>query len=68
MTASVRTEAGAHLRLSGVKQAFERLAKRAGIETRCGAPPGTALKYDLGYLKSYAPRRIVHGDIYFTTG
>lgn len=27
-----RTEAGAHLRLSGVKQAFERLAKRAGVK------------------------------------
>jgi len=26
-----RTEAGAHLRLSGVKQAFERLATRAGV-------------------------------------
>ncbi len=27
-----RTEAGVHLRLSGVKQAFERLAKRAGVK------------------------------------
>src|SRR5262245_41657770 len=38
------------------------------VETRCGAPPGTALKYDYGYLRGYARDRVGHGDIYFTAG